>query len=84
MDVLLGWIFGAGGCVFYAGNGRRDTRKQGKQDNGKAGKRGHLAPEGRHVYSTRHAPKTPKPQRGDRYHLSQSRIKTDSAEDTDK
>ena len=25
----------------------------------------HLAPEGRHVYSTRHAPNTLKPQRGD-------------------
>ena len=26
----------------------------------------HLAPEGRHVYSTRHTPNTLKPQRGDR------------------
>ena len=26
----------------------------------------YLAPEGRHVYSTRHAPNTTKPQRGDR------------------
>ena len=25
----------------------------------------HLAPEGRHVYSTRHTPNTLKPQRGD-------------------
>ena len=36
----------------------------------------HLAPEGRHVYSTRHAPKTQKPQRGDRSHLSQSQIQS--------
>ena len=28
----------------------------------------HLAPAGRHVYSTRHAPNTLKPQRGDRSH----------------
>ena len=33
-----------------------------------------LAPEGRHVYSTRHTPNTLKPQRGDRYSLSESRI----------
>ena len=35
----------------------------------------HLAPEGRHVYSTRHAPNIPKPQRGDMCSLSQSRIR---------
>ena len=35
-----------------------------------------LAPEGRHVYSTRHAPNTLKPQRGDMSHLSESRIKS--------
>ena len=34
----------------------------------------HLAPEGQHVYSTRHTPNTLKPQRGDRCALSQSRI----------
>ena len=35
----------------------------------------HLAPEGRHVYSTRHAPHTLKPQRGGMCSLSESQIK---------
>ena len=34
----------------------------------------YLAPAGRHVYSTRHAPNTLKPQRGDISYLSESRI----------
>ena len=35
----------------------------------------YLAPAGRHVYSTRHAPNTLKPQRGDRCSLSESQIR---------
>ena len=34
----------------------------------------YLAPAGRYVYSTRHAPNTLKPQRGGMWHLSESRI----------
>ena len=32
-------------------------------------------PAGRHVYSTRHTPNIPKPQRGDMYSLSESQIR---------
>ena len=49
-------------------------RKERKAEQNKKGTLPYLAPEGRHVYSTQHAPKTLKPQRGGMSHLSESRI----------